>query len=73
MAKVEAAAPTKAPAPRADRSKLTHYHDVERFFRLGMLTPEEIAGYREKGLLPPLPGDETTTNTMVLAPEEAKA
>jgi hypothetical protein len=71
MAKAESAPAKAAPAPTGGNGKLTHYHDVERLHNLGKLTPEEVAGYREKGLLPPLPG-EIGANTMVLEPE-AKA
>lgn len=33
--------------------RMTHPHDIERFFRLGKLSPKDVARFREDGQLPP--------------------
>lgn len=35
--------------------RLTHHHDIERLFRLGLLAPEQVEAFRETGQLPPEP------------------
>jgi len=36
--------------------RLTHHHDIERFFRLGKLNPRDALRFQATGQLPPAPG-----------------
>jgi hypothetical protein len=53
--------------------RLTHYQDIERMWRLGKLSPADVARFQLKGQLPgaPVPAEDTVSPDSPPRPVEA--